>query len=166
MKRLLGLACVLAGALVTAQAWSIRDAKADVIWTLHNVVFDDGGMVANGTFAVNVYGYLTQSSISVTTTPGTTPNGTGGPLAGDTYNADVVAGNINNVGGTGLPDDTVTFFSSTLGYLGTLNLQFLYALTTPVAVNPILGGAPARHGNAPSDSTVRTSTVLVRRSDT
>jgi hypothetical protein len=133
---------VAAGAFAAAQALSVPEARADVIWTLHNVVFDDGGSVANGTFTLNIDGYLTQSSISVTTTAGTMSNGTGGPLAGDTYNADMVAGNINNVGGTGLPDDTVTFFSSTLGYEGTLNLQFQYALTAPVAMNPILGGAP------------------------
>jgi hypothetical protein len=83
---------------------------------------------------------LTQSSISVTTTAGTKANSSGFELNGDLYNADLVAGNINNAGGTGLPDDTVTFFSSTLGYQGTLNLQFTYALTTPRSANPILGG--------------------------
>lgn len=133
MKQLICV-CVAVGVLAATEA------KADVVWTLHNMAFDDGGAIANGTFTINVDGYLTQSSISVTTTPGTMPNGTGGPLAGDTYNADLVAGEINNVGGSGMPDDTVTFFSSTLGYQGTLNLQFADILTTPVAVNPLVLG--------------------------
>ena len=140
MKRFFGAGFALAGTLVAAQAWSPSAARADVIWDLQNVFFDDGGYVANGTFALNQYGYLTQSSISVTTTDGTKSNGTGGPLASDTYNANLVAGDINNVGGTGLPDDTVTFYSSTLGYGRSLELQFQYALTTARADNPILAG--------------------------
>ena len=92
--------------LAAAAAASVTAAKADTIWTLDDVTFDDGGLVLNGTFAVNTYGYLTQSSIVLTTTGGSHSNGTGGPLPGDTYNATLVAGLINNVGGTGLPDDT------------------------------------------------------------
>ncbi len=141
MKQLMSCAGLAVGVLAAAAALSVPEAKADVVWTLHNVAFDDGGAIANGTFTINVYGYLTESSISVMTTAGAMPNGTGGPLSGDTYNADTVAGEINNVSGTGLPDDTVTFFSSTLGYQGVLNLQFSDILTTPVAMNPILGGS-------------------------
>jgi hypothetical protein len=136
MNRAFGSVLALAGGLV---AFTPAEAKADIVWTLHNVVFDDGGEVLNGTFTVNVYGYLKDSAISITTTQGTMTNMTGGPLNGDLYNADLVAGNINN-SGNGLPDDIVTFFSSTLGYLGTLNLEFKYALSTPRAVNPIIGG--------------------------
>jgi hypothetical protein len=141
MNKFLCSAFVLASAVAGAATVASSQAKADVVWTLHNVVFDDGGKVADGTFTVNNYGYLVDSAISVTTTAGTTDNGTGGPLAGDLYNADMAAGNINNFGAPGQPNE-VTFFSSTLpAYDGTLNLEFQYALTQWRAVNPIIGGS-------------------------
>ncbi len=127
--------------LAAAAAASVTAAKADTIWTLDDVTFDDGGLVLNGTFAVNTYGYLTQSSIVLTTTGGSHSNGTGGPLPGDTYNATLVAGLINNVGGTGLPDDTVTFFSSTGGYGASITLEFADILSAPTSNNPIVIGA-------------------------
>ena len=110
MARFISSMFVASAALIGLIAFPISGAKADTVWTLSNVLFDDGA-TATGTFTVNVYGYLTESSISVATTSGTT-------LAGDIYNATFVAGNINNVGGTGLPDNTVQFFSSTVGYEG------------------------------------------------
>src|SRR5271166_3150636 len=100
MKKLVSCACLAVGALVAAEGLSVPEAKADVVWTLHNVAFDDGGAIANGTFTINIDGYLTDGSISVTTTAGTMANATGGPLLGDLYNANMVAGNINNIGGT------------------------------------------------------------------
>jgi hypothetical protein len=106
-------------------------AKADVVWTLTDVPLSDGGLLS-GTFTINVYGYITESSVSVTTTPGSI-------LAGDSYSAVPVAANINNVGGTGLPDNVVQFFSTTNGYTGSMQLTFANALTSP-GIDPIVGG--------------------------
>jgi hypothetical protein len=122
-------ALVWAGALLVAAPWPVAEAKADVAWTLNDVAFNDGA-TANGTFTINANGNLTQSSISVTTTAGSS-------LDGDTYSADLVAGEINH-DPTG---PTITFYSSTLGDAGTLTLQFEYALTVPRAANLILGGS-------------------------
>jgi hypothetical protein len=134
------LGTCLAVALAISAAALTSPARADVTWTLHDVSFDDGGTVLNGAFTINVYGYLTDSTISVTTSAGTHDNTSGYQLLGELYNADLVAGEINNIGGTGLPDDTVTLFSSTNGYQGVLTLQFQDVLTTAVANNPIVGG--------------------------
>jgi hypothetical protein len=106
-------------------------ARADVVWTLTDVPLSDTGTLS-GTFTINTYGYLTQSSISLTTTAGTV-------LFGDTYNSSQVAGNINNSGGTGLPDNVVQFFSAINGYQGELQLTFKNALTSP-GIDPIVGG--------------------------
>jgi hypothetical protein len=61
-------------------------ARADVTWTLQNVVFDDGGM-ASGTFTVDGLGNI--SAYDIVTSGGTT-------MAGDTYN------NLGNIGYDGL----------------------------------------------------------------
>jgi PEP-CTERM motif len=106
-------------------------ANADVVWTLTDVPLSDGGHLS-GTFTINVDGYITESSVSVTTTPGSI-------LSGDSYSAVPVAANINNVGGTGLPDNVVQFFSTANGYTGSMQLTFAHALTSP-GTDPIIGG--------------------------
>jgi hypothetical protein len=101
---------------------------------LNGVTFDDGG-TASGTFTIDQYGYFLGGSVSLTTTAGSTANGYGSPLPGDTYNETPVAPTINN------PADTITtFYSSTNGYAGTLVLEFQHFLWSWRGVNPIIGG--------------------------
>jgi hypothetical protein len=106
------------------------EARANIVWDF-DVTFDDTG-TGSGTFTVDTDDFLLDGANSATTTAGTT-------LPGDTYNDTIVAPSINNPA-----DDTVTFYSSTHAYAGTLVLEFAHALTTP-GVDPIIGsvGGPS-----------------------
>ena len=133
MNCLVSSTLVLASVFFAAEAVSVSAANA-VVWTLNGVTFDDGG-TASGTFTIDQYGYFLNGSATVTTTAGSTANGHGGPLPGDTYDDTLVAPSINN------PADTLTtFFSSTNGYQGTLVLEFQHSLWTWRGVNLIIGG--------------------------
>ena len=83
MNRLISSTLVLASVFFAAEAVSVSAANA-VVWTLNGVTFDDGG-TASGTFTIDQYGYFLNGSATVTTTAGSTANGHGGPLPGDTY---------------------------------------------------------------------------------
>jgi hypothetical protein len=98
------------------------------VWTIHNVSFDDGGAIANGTFTIDQFGFFTNGSISITTTAGST-------LPGFTYPDPSVASEVLNGGMTTL------FFTSALpAFGGGLQLTFLNPLTTP-GIDPVVGGA-------------------------
>ena len=104
-------------------------AKADLIFTLNNVVFDDGA-TATGSFTLNVYGYL--SAWDVTTSDGKT-------FVGFDYTPTINA-SINN------PLDTITVFNrDDPGYDGYLQFTFTQPLTGPLSPpghDPlVLGGA-------------------------
>ncbi len=122
-KRMMQSAAVLAiAASLSSQA------QADVAWSLANVTFNDGGTIESGTFTVDTYEYLLNGATDVETTAGSS-------LGGFTY----TYGNINNEGGTGLPDNVVTFYF-TGAVDATLVLQFQNALTTPQPSDPIVPG--------------------------
>ncbi|RBP13887.1 hypothetical protein DFR50_111149 [Roseiarcus fermentans] len=115
-------------ALAALAAGLSTQAEADVWWQLDNVVFDDGGTVSSGQFAINIYGYILNwpaSSVSVTTTAGSTIT------SGVTY----VGGGVNYP-----TDDTVSFSNPANPYGRVFELQFQYALTTATADDPIIGG--------------------------
>jgi hypothetical protein len=114
-------AAVLAGMLAVAS-----NARADGLYTLTNVIFDDGG-TATGVFDVNILGYLSLPQYAVTT-PGSTFGGT-------TYDGTVVAASIGN------GDTTVDFNSA--GYKLGLHLVFADPLsgTNPDYDPLLLGGA-------------------------
>jgi hypothetical protein len=134
MRMILRGLVLVAAALGISLAGNVSGARADVVVYLNNVSLSDGGSLS-GSFVLNVDDYITESTVKVTTT-------VGGVLPGDTYTAALVAASINNVGGTGLPDDVVQFFSSTLGYQGTIQLTFLNPLTSlaTYSTDPIIGG--------------------------
>ena len=105
-------------------------AKADLIFNLNNVVFDDG-KTATGSFSLNVYGYL-NSDWDITTTDGPV-------ISGFHYTA-TINSMINN------PDDTITIFiRDNPAYKGYLALTFTQTLTDPLSPpghDPlVLGGA-------------------------
>lgn len=113
------IAC--AAALAVTVLSSTFPARADVIWVLNNIPLDDGGTL-NGTFSINVYGYL--GDWNLTTSSGSTLSGFG-------YTP-VINSNINN------PTDTVVDFY-TPNYVDVLQLTFANSLTVP-GINPIIGG--------------------------
>lgn len=104
-------------------------AKADLIYTLDNVVFNDG-QTATGTFTLNVYGYL--SDWNIVTTDGIAFTGF--------HYLPPLNPSINN------PLDTITIFNrDNPDYLGYLHLTFAEPLTGPLSVpghDPLVfGGA-------------------------
>lgn len=104
-------------------------ARADLIFTLNDVVFDDSA-TATGTFTINVYGFL--SDWNITTSDGL-------QFTGFNYTPPLNP-SINN------PLDTVTVFNrNNPDYLGYLQLTFAESLTGVLAVpgyDPlVLGGA-------------------------
>jgi hypothetical protein len=111
---------VLAAGLFCSQ----RNAAADTItWTLSpNIPLSDGGTL-NGSFTLDVYGYLNGNSWDLTTTAGSL-------LPGLTYTPYINASDPNNL--------TVQFFGP--NYTSELNLVFEYSLLIPSADNPIIGG--------------------------
>ena len=118
---------ILATALVALFACASSEAKADTVWKLTDVKLSDGTLL-NGSFDINVSGWL--HSFNLTTTA------TDGGLSGYTYSsADSSPGSINN------PSDTVaTFFTS--NYEGYLTLTFQHSLSIAAATNSIVGGNP------------------------
>jgi PEP-CTERM motif len=114
-------AAVLAGLLSVASA-----ARADGLYTLTNVTFDDGG-TATGVFDVNILGFLSLPQYAVTTA--------GSTFGGTTYDGTVVAAGISN------GDTTVDFNSA--GYELGLHLVFADPLsgTNPEYDPLLLGGA-------------------------
>jgi hypothetical protein len=131
LGRLLRSALASSVALLTAASLS-APASADVVWTLNNVRFEDGG-AASGTFTVDTAGYfLNGSVISVTTTAGST-------LPGDTYSDPPYNAFID----PGSGDNVVTILSATQpAYYASITLDFEFPLNVPRAVNPIVGGSP------------------------
>ncbi len=104
-------------------------AKADQVYTLDNVAFDDG-QTATGTFTLNVYGYL--SDWNIVTSDGIA-------FSGFHYLPPLNPA-INN------PLDTITIFNrDNPDYLGYLQLTFAEPLTGPLSVpgyDPLVfGGA-------------------------
>ena len=135
------LFCMLA--FVVAMSCLVMAVKAEAntyIYTLTDVQLNDGG-VLSGTITITD-GYL--GGFNLQTTAGSSL------VTPFTYTAGgPIAGNINNIGGTGAPDDSVQFFANALGnngYEASLQLTFAYNLTTPwldptPGVDPILGGS-------------------------
>jgi hypothetical protein len=104
-------------------------ANADVVVTLEDVTFADGG-TASGSFDLNVYGYLV--SALITTTAGMSPGA--GSLTGYTYtaaNGEVPSGSA--------PFDSVFYFSSTAD-----NISLILLADAPVTdggSDPLIVGA-------------------------
>lgn len=111
--------------LVTALALLAGDAtraKADVVWNLADVPLDDGGRLS-GHFSINVYGYL--SDWSLTTTGGST-------LGGAIY--------LPVINSVDVTPTTVGFLPPGSPYQGILYLTFEGPLTVASAFNKIVGG--------------------------
>jgi len=123
VKRKSNLLAIVAAALALALG-NVTPAKADVVWTLTDVPLDDGTLLS-GHFSVNVYGFL--SDWSLTTTGGTLPGAAYLPV-------------INSVDVT---PTTVGFLPPGNPYQGILFLTFEGPLTVASAHNDIVGG---KHG--------------------
>jgi hypothetical protein len=111
-----------------ASAFAAPAARADVIWTLDDVIFNDGG-TATGTFTINQYGYG-EANFDITTAGGSSgvsayeymAGPAGISISGDKY--------------------TITFGQNSPN-VGELVLQFLYPLdTAPTgSIDPIVTGS-------------------------
>jgi hypothetical protein len=117
--------CVLIG---LASGFAAPVARADIIWTLVDVTFNDGG-TASGTFTLNQYGYG-EANFDITTAGGTS----GVPAY------DYVAGTA----GISISGDKYTIaFGQNFPNVGELVLQFLDPLdTAPTgSIDPIVTGS-------------------------
>ena len=123
---------ILSAAALAAVAWftAVPAAKADLVWTLVNVQLDDGTYV-NGTFSLNVYGYL--SFWDITTT--------GGSLSGYHYQSppDGINASIDTPFGTAVVFNHGTPPEYLDAYNGYLTLTFANSLGLP-GIDPIIGG--------------------------
>jgi hypothetical protein len=109
----------IAASVIAVCAFGVSAANADVEW-LVNGTFDDGGQV-NGTFTIDVYGYLL-SNFNLQTTTGST-------LPGFDYN------NSDSWYSNG------TFYvDAQPGYKNDLHLQFLNDLNVAAPTDPLVGG--------------------------
>lgn len=109
-------AAACAVALLGAGAPSV--ANADIVWTV-NGVFDDGGALS-GYFNINVYGFL--DGYDLTTTAGGTQSGFD-YTPSDSYFS-----------------NGAFYVDAQPGYEQDLHLAFSDPVSTPVAVDPIIGG--------------------------
>ena len=117
--------CVLAG---LASGFTAPAARADVIWTLVGVTFNDGA-TASGTFTLNVYGYG-DANFDITTAGGTSG------VSAFEYIASTAGISIS-------PDKYTMTFTQGVPNVGELVLQFLYPLdTAPTgSIDPIVTGS-------------------------
>lgn len=116
---------------------------AVIYWNLENVSFDDGG-TASGTIKTTPYAYGVASS-----TAGAFSNGTGGPLAADSYNSTLFNWSQN------FATHTVTMYSAVHGYVDQLTLKFKYDLATAIADNPIVSGYECHGWDCPNTTAIR-----------
>jgi len=117
--------CILAG---LASGLAAPAARADIMWTLVGVTFNDGA-TASGTFTLNQYGYG-EANFDITTA-----GGTSGVVA-----FEYVAG----AAGITISADKYTMtFGQNFPTVGELVLQFLYPLdTAPTgSIDPIVIGS-------------------------
>ena len=123
---------ILSAAVLVVMA-AVTPARADVIYTLDNVQFSDGGG-ANGFFTINVAGFV--SNYSVVTTGGSV-------LGGATYATGMGQPSTSN----DAAKDTLTF--NLAGYNGFLSLTFANALfPTSGTNNPIVVGSGSYECNS------------------
>ena len=109
-------------AIVFGVCATVSSAKADIVWTLNNVAFNDTTTL-NGSFTVNVYGVVTAWDIT----------SLDGALTGYNYTPTI------NAGGTYPISNYVVFNHESPAYKGYLNLVFKNPLTV-AGINPIVAG--------------------------
>jgi len=141
--------------LITAVTFSVASstslARADVVWTLSNVLLNDLTVV-NGSFSISSGGYLTSWNITTQT----------GSLTGYDYISPPAG--IN--GGINYPVDTDVVFNHgtppgfTDAYNGYLNIDFTNSLTTPGLNQILTGGASYECGGYGSTSGACTSSSI------
>ena len=127
MKSKFGAVAALAAAFSFFAIGHSQEAKADVVYVLSGVTFDDGG-TATGSFTINTSGYL--ESYNITTTLGSTISG---------YSYTSPAPNAGQIVPNSPPASGILVFPNVDPYEAQLELKFQNPFGSP-GVDPILTG--------------------------